>query len=361
MRIQLFLAFALGCMACPAANSNDSTLPGVTVPPTVVADAGDTAPAAADAGDDSARPCYRNCYGGWVCNITTRRCEPPPFDGGREAPLPASGPGAVSASGGTVDRLRFGVYGDVRPDDLNEDNRYPRDIISDIMTAFQQESAQFVVATGDYIFSNNAASASAQIASLKAAEANYAGFVGHALGNHECKGWSASNCPNGDESAQMVEFMRGLVPHTPTPYFDFTVETNLGPAKFVFVAANAWSEAQREWLTRTIARETTYTFVLRHHPSAFANDVTGVLESDRILDGKNVTLKMYGHVHEYRRLGDNEVICGNGGGPLRGFNFYGYLIVDQLVDGSIQVTSFKRGTNEIVDQWRVTADGRRAP
>jgi hypothetical protein len=37
-----------------------------------------------------------------------------------------------------------------------------------------------------------------------------------------------------------------------------------GTARFVHVAANAWTTAQKNWLTNTLNVPTTYTFVVRH-------------------------------------------------------------------------------------------------
>src|SRR5947199_116956 len=74
-------------------------------------------------------------------------------------------------------------------------------------TLAQANGAQFVVGTGDYMFASTSAGVSAQVALFKQARANYAGPVYLDMGNHECNGYTNSNCPNGDETPNVQAFM----------------------------------------------------------------------------------------------------------------------------------------------------------
>ncbi|MFO0572054.1 MAG: hypothetical protein U0263_40905 [Polyangiaceae bacterium] len=52
------------------------------------------------------------------------------------------------------------------------------------------------------------------------------------------------------------------------PYYTKNVNAADGAwtAKFVFVAPNAWTDAQGTWLEAELAKPTTYTFIVRHEP-----------------------------------------------------------------------------------------------
>ena len=124
---------------------------------------------------------------------------------------------------------------------------------------FQQIAAaqpQFVIGTGDYMFAStsNAAGVDAQVALLLGAEAGFGGPIYHALGNHECTGATASNCPQFNETPNMRAFMTKLLPPgQSTPYYRIDVDTGAGKAKLVFIAANAWSQTQADWLEQQLA------------------------------------------------------------------------------------------------------------
>ena len=119
-----------------------------------------------------------------------------------QTPPPATCTPASAASAGT---FRFAVFGDVRPAQENDTANYPKDIVTGLFTQIAAQSPNFVVGTGDYMFagSTNSTAVDAQLAMLLDAEKGFAGPIYHALGNHECTGATASNCPNGNETANV--------------------------------------------------------------------------------------------------------------------------------------------------------------
>jgi len=267
----------------------------------------------------------------------------------------------IGPSGGQVDLLRFAVFGDVRPHNLDQDSGYPTGIVSQIFSQISSRSPQFVLGVGDWMFASDYDHAANQLDQLLASEQAYSHFVFHALGNHECEGWTTSNCPNGHESGQVLAYFEKLWTFSDKTYVRFDVQTSLGRAKFVIVAPNAWSDAQETWLTQTLDDPTDYTFVVRHEPPS-ADTAPGVPPSEAIIKShSDITLILYGHYHEYRRISTNEVISGNGGAPLSTGGFFGYLYVEQLDDGTIQVTEHKKDSDEVQDQFVLMADGTSVP
>ena len=91
------------------------------------------------------------------------------------------------------------------------------------------------------------------------------------MGNHECTGYTDSNCGSGNSDGVTNNYtaflsqMLGPIGQT-SPYYAINVNATDGSwtAKFVFIAANAWDSTQSSWLTTTMAKTTTYTFVIRH-------------------------------------------------------------------------------------------------
>src|SRR5262249_30269283 len=154
----------------------------------------------------------------------------------------------IGPSGGSVDRLAFVVWGDARPSQINDDASYPIAIVESIAHRAEATPAEFAMATGDYMFANTATSVQNQISHLLSAEQGFTKPIYRAMGNHECTGATASNCPNGTETPNARAFMMQLVPFTQKPYYSFTVQTSLGDAKFVVIAANAWDSAEQAWL-----------------------------------------------------------------------------------------------------------------
>ncbi len=253
-------------------------------------------------------------------------------------------------------RLRFAVFGDVRPAQIDDTAGYPRAVVRGLFATIAARAPDFVVGTGDYMFASpkNAVAVDAQLDQLLDAERAFAGPVYHALGNHECTGATASNCPRAVETANMRAFMARLVPPgTATPYYRVDVDTGRGAAKLVFVAANAWSAAQAGWLERALADATAYTFVVRHEPPS-STEPRGVAESEAIIARHPLTLALAGHEHRYRRIDARHVISGNGGAPLSAGRF-GFVLVELDGDGNVVVSEIDAATGEPSDTFTICA------
>jgi hypothetical protein len=228
----------------------------------------------------------------------------------------------------------------------------------------------FAIATGDYMFAKPAVGqAGPQLDLYLAARTRYPNPVFPALGNHECTGATASNCGDvsvdglTDNYQQFVAKLLAPIGQT-LPYFTFTVAAIDGTwtAKFVFVAANAWSTDQAAWLDGALVPETTYTFVVRHEPTA-ANTAPGVDPSQQIIDAHPYTLLITGHTHTYERRSGREIVIGNGGAPLSGSKDFGWGLVQQRADGAIQVDmlDYHTGLPDLGFRFAVNADGSAAP
>ena len=278
-----------------------------------------------------------------------------------DAPAHAgAGPG-----GGLLDELRFAVVGDTRPASIDDTSGYPSDIAAQIWTDVQTEAPPFAITTGDYIYaSTDGAEAGPQLELYLAARAAYGGLVYPALGNHECTGFTASNCGPGNTDGQPSNYTEYLAHMLPPigetrPYFveRFAATDGSWSAKLVFVAANAWTAAQRVWLDQMLAEPTTYTFVVRHEPDD-ATSAPGVRPSQQVIATHPVTMLIVGHAHTYRHVAaSREIVVGNGGAPLSTGSNYGYVIVARQPDGSLQITSYDYATHAVVDQFAIAANG----
>jgi hypothetical protein len=210
------------------------------------------------------------------------------------------------------------------------------------------------------MFASAPADVTAQVTLFNQARANYtAGPVYLTMGNHECTGYTNSNCPNANETPNVQAFMQLLPTGVTRPYYRIDIDTPLGKAKFLFVAANAWDAAgaQQAWLKVQLLDSTAYTFVMRHEP-AIDNTAPGVSPSEALLSPPTVyTLELNGHTHEYRRVDTQHVISGNAGAPLSGGG-YGLLIVEQQQNGNINVKELDEATGNVTDSWTVSPDGK---
>ena len=136
-------------------------------------------------------------------------------------------------------------------------------------------------------------------------------------------------------------------------------------AHFISTAPNAWSTAQQTWLRTAPVWTATYaTFVLAHEPLTRRGHLQVLRRSIALWQRASggVTLRLYGHTHEYRHLtsyGANVVVDGNAGAPLDGSGtYYGFAIVDQETDGSITFTAYQVGNPPtVVESWSVNANG----
>jgi len=256
--------------------------------------------------------------------------------------------------------LTFGIVGDTRPASSTT-GHYPASvvrIVDSIFSGFQAQGAPFAVATGDYAFSSTGrGSAVPQYDDYMAARALYSGTFLPTMGNHECNGFTDSNCPPGSFTGMTQDYVNLIVsPSTgqANPWFSALYLANDGSwsAKFVFVAANAWNSTQQSWLQSTLAVHTTYTFIVRHEP---ANDARapGVTPSESLMSSAfsagNLTLSLTGHTHLAQLPGGTqpygdpfgstlayEIIVGCGGAPLDAGPAYGYAIATRRAsDGAI--------------------------
>jgi hypothetical protein len=195
------------------------------------------------------------------------------------------------------------------------------------------------------------------------ARKSYSGTFLPTMGNHECNGFTNSNCPIGSFTGMTQDYVNMMVtPSTgqSSPYYSALYLANDGSwsAKLVFVAANAWNSTQQSWLQSTLAVKTTYTFVIRHEP-ANANTAPGTTPSETLISAAfgagNLTLSITGHTHLVQLPGGTqpygdqfgsteayEMIVGVGGAPLDAGSYYGYGVATRRAsDGAIVVQMFE--------------------
>lgn len=279
--------------------------------------------------------------------------------------------GSVGTTGGSVSSLLFAVVGDTRPPNVDDTSGYPTTIATTIFKDIDGMSPkpQFGVSTGDYMYAQPGnGQAAPQLAMYTQARGNFTNIMFPAMGNHECTGYTDSNCGSGNSDGvteNYTAFLTTLLqPLGQTnPYYSININSTSGAwtAKFVFIAANAWTSAQSSWLDSTLAQTTTYTFIMRHE-SASANTAPGVTPSEDIMAKYPYTLAIVGHSHYYQKSGAKEVIFGNGGAPLSG-GTYGFGLVTQRSDGTIQVDDYDYQSMQPDTSFRfaVNPDGTAAP
>jgi hypothetical protein len=265
-----------------------------------------------------------------------------------------------------VSALHFAVVGDTRPPAIDDTSGYPTAIITKIWQDIEALSPRpdFALTTGDYMFaSTTGGQAAPQLALYLKARSNYGNVTFPTMGNHECTGATTSNCGPGTTTGatdNYTQFMSKLLAPLgiTTPYFVINVNAtnNAWTAKFVFVAANAWTSAQQSWLEQTLAQPTTYTFVMRHE-SITASTAPGVTPSEQIIAQHPLTMRIVGHAHTFQYNTGSEIIIGNGGAPLAGSANYGYMIAQQRSDGAIVFTEYDYATNAAAQTFAVKADG----
>ena len=271
------------------------------------------------------------------------------------------GGGGTGVDGGSSSMLNFAVFGDCRPPLPEDTGHYPSAIVGGIFQRAQDVGAQFVVGTGDYMNAFTSFAVDAQVSAFLQARQAFKGSLYLTMGNHECMTTTSSNCPNANESPNAIAFMTKLAPPNLTkPYYRIDMPTAFGNAKFIFIAANAWSTAQSDWLKQQLADPTQYTFVVRHEAS---NDQSapGVTPSDTLLMGAPITVAFFGHTHEYLRIDPSHIIAGNGGAPLDSGTAYGFVLAKQRADGAIALQAIDQATGNPLDAWAVTADGKLTP
>ena len=265
----------------------------------------------------------------------------------------------IGPHGGTVDRLRFAVFGDVRPPYPDQNGAYPSRIFGDVMGSVEDVGVQFAVATGDYMNANLCTSCvNTQLDLLAVGERRFHGQVFHALGNHECATVTSYNCSNEDETTNIRTFRSRLLSDYAHTYFDWVVRTSNGDAHFISTAPNAWNSGQAAWLTTALARPATYTFVIAHEPPSATGPGTLAIEDAMALRTGGISMRFYGHVHEYSRVGFNGTITGNAGAALSGTNYYGFVVVEQRADGNLVINSYEAGHPAMIrDSFVVQPNG----
>ena len=286
--------------------------------------------------------------------------------GGVDSGPPVSG--SVGVNGGTLSSLRFAVVGDTRPATIDDTAGYPTALATQIFTdlANASPSIPFGVSTGDYQFSTPTKSqAAAQLQLYLGARSHFANVMFPAMGNHECTGYTDSNCGSGNADGvtnNYTAFLDQLLGPLgqKLPYYSIPVNAVDGSwtAKFIFVAANAWTTAQSTWFEAQMAKPTTYTFVIRHEAKA-ASTAPGVSPSQAIMAKYPYTLAIVGHTHSYGKTGAKEVTIGNGGAPLTSSVDYGYGLLNQRADGAIQVDmiDYKTLQPDLTFRFTVNPDG----
>ena len=332
----------------------------------------------------SSSGCQANgCYGGWWCNTATNKCQSTPtgctpgggssgggstnctFDAGG-APIT----GNVGINGGTESRLYFATIGDTRPANPDDTSGYPTSIITKIYADVAGLNPQplFAVTTGDYMFATpGKGTAAPQLSLYLNAQKQFPGTAFPAMGNHECTGATNSNCATSPTENMNVFMSQMIAPlGLSKPYYSVNINAtdNSWTAKFVFIAANAWDSTQSSWLDTTLAKSTTYTFIVRHEP-AEANTAPGVTPSEAIMANHPYTLAITGHTHTYSHYTDTprQIVVGNGGAPPTGSKDYGFGLIEQRSDGTLQVDVLDYQTLQFDPQFRfaVHPDGSSAP
>ncbi|MFO0566375.1 MAG: metallophosphoesterase [Polyangiaceae bacterium] len=276
--------------------------------------------------------------------------------------------GTAGIGGGSAAPLVFAAVGDTRGA-LPFKAGYPTDIITQIYTTIEALTPKptFAVSTGDYAFTI-VGDTSDQLDLYLGARQKFSGEFYPAMGNHECTWLTNSNCGPGTAdgmTAQYKAFLSKILNPTGQTSPNYTKNVaapdSSWTAKFVFVAPNAWTDAQSTWLEAELSKPTTYTFVLRHEPSD-ATSAPGVTPSDAILAKHPYTLMIVGHTHTYSRT-NKQVMFGNGGAPLSGGKGYGFGLFTRRPDGTILVEArdYKTGAPDASFSFAVNPDGSPAP
>jgi hypothetical protein len=294
-------------------------------------------------------------------------------DAGAPVPYDAGGGGSptgtVGPAGGLVSRLLFASVGDTRGQ-LPLASSYPTGTITDIFTRIEglDPRPSFVVSAGDYAFTMFGADTANQLDLYLGARKKYSGPLFPAMGNHECTWLTNSNCGPGNKDGvtkPYTSFLTKLLGPlgVATPNYTRNVDAQDGSwtAKFVFIAPNAWNDAQAVWFEAELAKPTTYTFVVRHEPKT-STTAPGVTPSETIMAKYPYTLCIVGHTHTYGRSG-REVMFGNGGAPKSDAKSWGFGVFSQRADGAIQVDALTYDTGLADSSFRfaVKADGTIVP
>jgi hypothetical protein len=284
--------------------------------------------------------------------------------GGPDMAMPCTIPtgGSVTASGGTVDRLYFGITGDTRP--MSNSTHYPSSlqmVINNIFDQMGQKGVQFAVDQGDHLEAGNSSAASGQMGDYATATSKLGKPVFMTMGNHECSSsLSGAGC-GGSCTADFKcnAFLNALGPISTDPYYRVDVMTAKGLAIFIVVADDAWNSTQQSWLAQQLTYADThakYTFVSKHHPDG-NTDRPEFQQIYDLVKSHKYTLFLTGHSHEYKRqISDpRAIVMGLGGAPFDNPNqmWWGYGTVMQCPDDHIYVTIYDQATGTTKDSFSV--------
>ena len=265
--------------------------------------------------------------------------------------------------------LVFGLFGDVRPPHPNDTASYPDTVLRAVFAGVQAQGIALALDAGDHCFQSSTSSGSYchdQFVNHFMADraANYSGTLLPTLGNHEACGTDAAttgNCTSWTSGLihdYLVDIVQPSTGQSAFPYYSALANGAWGTAKFVHVAANAWTSGQNTWLSGTLNVPTTYTFVVRHEPS---NDMRapGVTPSESLYASHyasgTLTLSLTGHTHLVQLPGGTqpygdaygatqayETIVGNAGAPLDAGPYYGFAVLTRRAgDGAIVTQAYE--------------------
>jgi hypothetical protein len=274
--------------------------------------------------------------------------------------------GNVGVTGGTVDRLYFGVHGDTRPPSPNDTGGYPTQVIDSIYMREAARNVEFAMDLGDHMFSDTSSAANAQMAIYMKSSKLLPKVTFMTEGNHDCASQYVY-CTIGSTQPNYQAFMAALKPISSVPYYTFDVTTNAGLATFVVLADNSWDNAESAWFDGVMTKADTaakYTIVSRHHPID-NTDLATMMDEVTILKKHKYSLFLTGHTHEYKRdtftdPSGRTVRVGNGGAPLETMPgkgagvYFGYATVEQGVNGRLYFTAYDAATDMVQDAWSVT-------
>ncbi len=265
--------------------------------------------------------------------------------------------GTVGVDGGVVSRLYFAVVGDTRPALIDDTNHYPTAIITQIFQdiAALNPPVQFVVATGDYQFSEPLlGEGPKQLALYAQARQSYSGLLFPAIGNHECKlGLSTGNCA-GNLTQQATAFQSTFL----TPIGKSGLYYTLGfsdpagtwSAKLIVTACNFWDSTQKSWLQAQLALPTTYTLLARHQP--LGSDGPCNAQMDPMIRDAGYDVLLVGHTHTVALSPtDRQLIEGVGGAPITSTSNYGFATVEQQPGGGWIVRQYDYQSQQVVNQY----------
>jgi hypothetical protein len=303
----------------------------------------------------------------------------PPVDVRKSTPAPTLAPITMS-------NLVFGSFGDVRPNNPDDTANYPDNIIQAIFSGLQAKGVPLAIDAGDHCFQTDTSSGAAchaQFVShfMAAMNGRYTGKLVPTLGNHEACGYLADttgNCTSWTSGLIhdfLVDIVQPTTGQSAYPYYSLLVSGPWGTAKFVHVAANAWTTAQSNWLTNTLNVATTYTFVVRHEPAEDTR-APGVTPSQALYashySGGTLTLSITGHTHLIQLPGGTkpygniygstqayEIITGIAGAPLDAGPYYGFSVHQRrLGDGAIVTQAYEAIASDGVTSLNDVADSK---